>query len=120
MRVFAVLIWIAWAMVGPGAFGEEPSETLLGSWMCEAGPCPDEEVFFGREEGESVYRSWLHARPSVMDGTWRLDGSNLVVECCQGVAWDWEVLEVGEEVLRLREEGGEEVTFRRIGAVEGE
>jgi hypothetical protein len=99
----------------------EREPLLLGNWICESGACPDEEIQFTVEKGRRVYHSWLHQRPSAVNGGWQLEGDVLMVECCGGVRFEWVVVEVGEKELRLREEvGSEEVVFSRVEESRGQ
>ena len=53
---------------------------LLGVWLCVQGACPDEQIEFALEDGTRRYRSWLHDRPSVSDGSWSPEDLQLVIE----------------------------------------
>ena len=55
-------------------------------------------------------------RPSASGGTWQLDGDRLLVECCAGLTYDWEIVTVTNKELVMRESGASEDTvFKRIG-----
>lgn len=76
---------------------------LLGYWLCESGDCPDEAIELADNDGVQTYNSWLHDRPSAVDGRWTLDGARLVIQCCEDVEYAYNVVEVGEERLVLQD-----------------
>ena len=81
---------------------------LVGNWICREGPCLDEEIQFAVEDGEPVYNSWLHARPSASGGTWSLEGDRLTITCCGRLEMTQIIVELGESTLRLRDSGEDE------------
>jgi hypothetical protein len=90
-------------------------ETLLGNWECVEGSCSWEEIAFTIEGENRVFKSWLHSRPAAMDGNWNIADGFLTVECCAGLSWNWKILEIGHNILRLMENGSkEETALRRI------
>ena len=93
--------------------GPDFSGLLIGSWVCESGPCPDEEIAFSIEEGRQSYNSWLHARPSAVDGNWQLDGNNLLIECCAGLRYEFTIISITGTDLELREQETDEVAVLR-------
>ena len=98
------------------ASGGHTAELLIGNWSCDSGPCSDEEIAFSIEDGKPTYNSWLHERPSASGGTWQLNGDRLLVECCAGLSYEWEIVAVTDKELAMRESGASEDTvFKRIG-----
>ena len=90
--------------------------TLLGGWACVEGACPDEAIAFSIEDGVRVYRSWLHERPSAVDGRWSLEGTRLTIACCDGPDAAYEILESTARLLRLRSiDGGDEAVLKAVG-----
>lgn len=89
---------------------------LIGNWQCESGPCFDEEISFSIENGENTFNSWLHERPSAMEGSWQLNGDNLTVDCCAGVGFDWTIVKISKKELIVHEAGYDDhIVFKRIG-----
>lgn len=88
---------------------------LLGYWLCESGDCPDEAIELADNDGVQTYNSWLHDRPSAVDGRWTLDGTRLVIHCCEDVEYAYNVVEIGEErlVLQDAESPGDEIILHR-------
>ena len=78
------------------------SELLLGSWSCESGDCPDEVISFSVENEKFVYQSWLHSRPSTINGSWQLQGKMLTINHHGGINTQWSIIEVTPEKLRLQ------------------
>ncbi len=99
----------AWADEGTLATG------LLGYWLCESGDCPDEAVEFAANDGVHTYNSWLHDRPSAVDGRWSLDGTTLAIECCEDIEYHYTVVDVSETRLLLHDVDtpSEETILRR-------
>ncbi len=91
------------------------ADGLLGYWQCESGDCPDEAIELADNDGVHTYNSWLHDRPSAVDGRWRLIGSRLSISCCEDVEYDYMVVEIGEErlVLTDADSPGEEIILHR-------
>lgn len=87
-----------------GATAEEHIENLLiGSWACESGDCPDEEISFSVDEGIRSYNSWLHERPSAVNGTWAIVKDKLTIECCAGLTYEYTVVRVTDTEIVLRD-----------------
>lgn len=76
---------------------------LLGYWLCESGDCPDEAIELANNDGVQTFNSWLHDRPSAVDGRWTLDGTRLVIHCCEDIEYAYNVVEIGEERLVLQD-----------------
>ena len=109
VRGLGVLILASLAVQASMAGPETRKMTdLVGNWVCQEGPCLDEEIQFAVEDGEPVYNSWLHARPSASDGTWSLEGDQLTIHCCGGLEMTQTVVELGESTLRLRDSRDDE------------
>lgn len=90
-------------------------DLVLGSWACDSGACPDEEISFSIEEGKSVYNSWLHSRPAIAGGSWKLEGKLLSVDHGIGTSDRWILLEVTPEKMRLQDQGTSQVAvFSKI------
>ena len=94
------------AMAAPSPVWADDAGTnngLLGYWLCESGDCPDEAIELADNDGVQTFNSWLHDRPSAVDGRWTLDGTRLVIHCCEDVEYAYDVVEVGEERLVLQD-----------------
>lgn len=88
---------------------------LVGSWKSEGGPF--EQMELAREDGQSVFRSWLHDRLDVIGGNWQLTGCALRISAGQRypVQWELEVGTVTKTRLTVRERGERRfATYRRI------
>lgn len=79
------------------------AEQIIGYWGCESGDCPDEEISFTVEDGIPSYNSWLHERPSASHGNWRLEGKQLIINCCAGLNYEYEIVELNDTNLVLRD-----------------
>ena len=116
MKFGGVFACLAVVTISASASGDATSDRLIGSWACESGACPDEEIAFSVEDGVRAYNSWLHARPSASDGRWSLTGDRLVIECCEGPDYDYVVVRVTDRELVLRDATTQqEAVLTRIG-----
>ena len=86
------------------------TELLLGSWSCESGACLDEEISFSVIDGKFVYRSWLHSKPSITNGSWQLQGQLLTINYHE-INTQWLIVEVTPEKLRLQEQGTSKIAI---------
>lgn len=105
----AAELWVC-ALLGSIAAGawaatDAPRDAngLLGYWLCESGDCPDEAIELADNDGVKTFNSWLHDRPSAVDGRWYLDGARLVITCCEDIEYDYTLVEVSEERLVLED-----------------
>lgn len=114
-RVCGLGLVVLVAMPGPATAADTGIETLLvGSWICESG-CWDEEVQFAMEDGERIYNSWLHDRPSASGGSWSLEGNILRIQCCAGMESEYEVLDVtGTDLIMRDTHSGDETLMKRF------
>ena len=96
---------LAGLSVAPHAWAEPDSVALgvLGYWQCESGDCPDEAIKFALDDGVHTYNSWLHDRPSASDGRWSFKDSTLAITCCEGIEYQYTVIDVNDERLMLRD-----------------
>jgi hypothetical protein len=116
MKFGGVFACLAMVTISAAASGDATSDLLIGSWACESGACPDEEIALSVEDGVRAYNSWLHARPSASDGRWSLTGDRLVIECCEGPDYDYVVVRVTDRELVLRDATTQqEAVLTRIG-----
>lgn len=106
------------AMISVWAEDSTTGGGLLGYWLCESGDCPDEAIELADNDGGHTYNSWLHDRPSAVDGQWTLNGARLVISCCEDVEYTYNVIEVGEERLVLQDADtpSEEIILHRPAA----
>lgn len=105
--------WLGLAALLAVPAAAQDGTTIVGAWRCVEGACPDEQIEFALEDGTRIYRSWLHDRPAVIDGRWKLDARQLVIEYGD-LSEPFELIRVTRRTLRLRELGGDEATLRRI------
>jgi hypothetical protein len=91
------------------------AQRLLGYWLCESGDCPDEALEFADNDGVHTYNSWLHDRPSAVDGRWSLEGKALAIECCEDLEYHYTVVDVSDDRLVLQDVDtpSEETVLRR-------
>lgn len=117
MKPVAIRLALLWAAMLPATAGEAGlSARLAGSWLCESG-CWDEEVEFAVVDGEQVYNSWLHDRPSASGGRWSVAGDVLTIRCCAGPDAEYVVVRVTDRELLLRDTfSGEETLLKRFVA----
>lgn len=89
----------------PCAWADEEASPagVLGYWLCDSGDCPDEAIEFADNEGVQTYNSWLHDRPSAVDGRWTLAGDKLTINCCEDIEYQYSVVEVSDDRLVLRD-----------------
>jgi len=107
----ALSAWLPAAL----ASGQAVEARLLGAWACESGSCPDEEISFAVTDGVHTYDSWLHQRPSAVNGTWQVAKGTLSITCCAGLSYAYDIVEVTDAQLVLREAGSAEtVVMSRI------
>ena len=107
MKVFSivltgiVLIGIALVIWFVSPSKTDLEQLLIGQWLCESGACPDEEVSFSMEGDERSYKTWLHSRPSVIDGEWLLETKTLITVCCDGLKSEWQIMQITDKELTL-------------------
>jgi len=103
---------------GPGSppspakstFGESE---LAGSWIQVKGPTDFESMSLAVEDGQKVFRSYLHDRP-LWFGHWQLSGDQLTAQTETGEKLVWTVVSASGAKLVLREDGEDEQTvFKR-------
>lgn len=94
------------AVSAAGADEAAPANGLLGYWLCENGDCPDEAIELADNDGVQTYNSWLHDRPSAVDGRWALNGARLTISCCEDIEYVYDVVQVDEERLVLQDADG--------------
>lgn len=56
---------------------------VVGNWVAQSGGFDDKISFLINENGEHVYQSWLHDRPSE-SGTWNLVDTKLTIVTSSG------------------------------------
>src|SRR5688572_24967809 len=88
------------------------SEAIVGAWSCDRGPCIDPEIEFAIEDGERIFRSWLHHRPALR-GTWSVEGSTLIVNSGGGSS-EYRIVRVNRKELVLRQDDEESARYLRI------
>ena len=71
---------------------------LLGGWACDEGIDP--EIDFRLVDGERVFASYLHSRPS-HSGMWRTEDGTLTVETDDGLTYLFPYVVVSEDQLVL-------------------
>ena len=106
MKSIRLLIYLAITLIAMGCMQtsqEDYAEQIIGYWGCESGDCPDEEISFTVKDGIPSYNSWLHERPSASNGSWSLMGDQLKIECCAGLVYEYEIVELSDTNLVLRD-----------------
>lgn len=88
------------------------SEAIVGAWSCDRGPCFDPEIEFAIEDGERIFRSWLHHRPASR-GTWSVEGSTVTVTSAD-MKFEYRIVRVNRKELVLRQDDDESARYLRI------
>ena len=90
---------------------------IIGTWVSVKGPADFDSMEFAVEDGERIFRSWMHDRPA-MFGHWDSDGSSIKAEGTGDLQIQWSVISVSKNKLVLRENGEQKKSvFRRAKAV---
>lgn len=94
------LVWLP-----PAAFlsDAEIAGHLVGNWSCVAN-CSDQELAF---EAAGGFESWLHNRPSVVGGRWRVEDGTLWIECCGGAESGYGVRAADRDRVVMQEPGAD-------------
>ena len=89
---------------------------VVGAWGRPSGVGVFEEFALEVEDGEHVFRSWLHQRPDVPSARWTYADCRLRIESSKDAKamWDYAVAMRGRTRLVLRDADGT-TTYRRIG-----
>ena len=89
---------------------------VVGAWGRPSGVGAFEEFALEVEDGEHVFRSWMHQRPDVPMARWTFADCRLRIEGANDAKtmWDYTVAMRGRTRLVLRDADGT-TTYRRIG-----
>lgn len=98
----AYLSRVAWLQKEMGSWCESQRERLAGSWE-RIGGDGFFEAFSTGPDGE--LDSWLHQRPEISGGTWKLVGCNFVATSQSGLSVNWIIIDVTKSELRALEVG---------------
>lgn len=98
----AYLTQIAWLQKEMGSWCESQRERLAGSWK-RIGGDGFFEAFSTGPDGE--LDAWLHQRPEISGGTWKLVGCNFVATSPSGLSVNWIIIDVTKSELRALEVG---------------
>ncbi len=92
---------------------ESQRENIAGSWSRVGGGGFFEEFSAGPD---GSFESWLHQRPEVSDGSWKLDGCSLAISSASGMRVEWKLLDLKKNELRVLEVGPADLArYRRAG-----
>lgn len=92
-------------------------KSLTGSWEQLSRAGAFEQMEFAVEDGRRVFHSWLHERPEISTGQWRLKGCTLEVRAPSdpALSYTFTVISSDGKRLILREAGEAGVArYRRI------
>ncbi|WP_269530917.1 hypothetical protein [Chitinimonas sp. BJYL2] len=79
---------------------------LTGSWQHVDGPGHYEEMAFEVEGGTRPFRTWLHARPEIVDASWQLAACKLTLSGGSLASPEtYDILRLRGKVLTLRAAG---------------
>lgn len=91
--------------------------SLLGAWERKSNAGFFEQISFEMEGDQKVFNSWLHQRPEISEGTWRLEKCTIFIAhpTLQNFSVDWVVLKASKNRITVREVGENEVSvYQRI------
>lgn len=92
-------------------------KSLTGAWAQVSRTGAFEQMEMSVEDGRRVFHSWLHERPEITDGQWRLKGCTLEIRAPSASAptYTFTVISVDGKRLTLREAGEPGMArYRRI------
>jgi hypothetical protein len=98
------------------AVAQTVTQRIIGTWVSIKGPADFDSMEFAAENGERIFRSWMHDRPA-MFGHWNSDGRTINAESTGDLRMQWSVISVSKNKLVLREKGEQQKSvFRRMKA----
>ena len=91
--------------------------TLQGAWKSRSEAAFFDQMSFERQGATKTFNSWLHQRPEISGGTWKL--ANCVISIAhptdKNLSFEFAVLKASKDRLQLREVGETEtLVFQRI------
>ncbi|QJR13725.1 hypothetical protein DSM104440_00515 [Usitatibacter palustris] len=95
------------AFVTPFALAKAPADLeplILGGFLCKEN-CFDEEYSFAKDDGERLFNTYTHSRPSISRARWTLEGDRLKVYEDDGKAlrYDFRVVRATAKRLVLQQ-----------------
>ena len=110
--------WGSLATAAPAKPAKCPvsEEALLGAWSHVSGGF-FEEMAFEREADTRRFDSWLHHRPEISDGRWRVEECTLHIEhsTAQGPRFEFRLQRIRGDRLYLREPAGKgDAVYKRV------
>ena len=89
--------------------------TLKGAWLAANIHAPFEQMEFSTEGTQKVFNSWLHERPEITGGSWRLKNCHLHIAhpSQPNLTYDF-TTKLYRGKLELKEKGEPSGKFRRI------
>lgn len=93
------------------------AHSLLGAWERKSNTGFFEQISFEMDGDQKVFNSWLHQRPEISEGTWKLENCTIFIThpTLENFAVDWVVLKASKNRITVREVGENEVSvYQRI------
>jgi hypothetical protein len=89
---------------------------LLGAWQSVSGGF-FQEMEFALDAGKGVFNSWLHQRPEILGGRWRVEACTLFIEASNsdGLRFELQLVRRRGDRLYLREPDGQgDWVYKRV------
>lgn len=90
--------------------------TILGDWCAGSKNAFHEEFSLTIENGEHIFSSWLHHRPSE-SGKWIVKEQKIIIHTNAGLKYVYFIKKAISEHLILQQEGYEPETYVREGCL---
>lgn len=92
-------------------------KSLLGAWELKSKAGFFEQMSFEIEGKQKIFNSWLHQRPEILGGTWRLENCVIFIAdpALKNFSVDFVVLKASKNRMDVREVGESDVSvYQRI------
>ena len=101
------------------AFAEQcpiTEESLLGAWKRKSESGHFEEISFEIDENRKIFNSWLHHRPEIFGGSWKLANCTLFIEhpTEKNLSFEFKILKVSNNRIYMREIGEEQTSVYQL------
>lgn len=91
--------------------------SLLGAWERKSNSGFFEEMSFEIDGKQKIFNSWLHRRPEISGGTWKLENCTVLIShpTEKNVSVDFVVLKASKNRINVREVGEKDISvYQRI------
>ena len=90
--------------------------SLLGAWERKSKFGFYEEMSFGIEGKQKTFNSWLHQRPEISGGTWKLSKCTIFIahRTEKDISVEFEVLKASKNRIYVREVGEQETSVYQL------